>query len=359
MKVLMVHPSLRIVGGLPAYAADLTAFLESHREVELRHVDETEAKGYATILGAQSILSLLRGSARLWREFTRQLRAFCPDVVHLHSAHGKSLLEKTALAWLARREGARVVLHLHGPNLSAEMTGRRTVLGGLYRAVWSRRGICVVVLSKLTDQFLRRRMPEVQVVLLQNCVQINPLPTVPRCAPMRVGFLGVMNGFKGEHDFVEAISRTALRNYEVWMAGDGPTRDAIGRRVKALRLEDRVKLLGTIRGTAKAEFFEKIDLLCLPSRTDNLPLVILEAMAGARPVVGSKVGGIPELVDEGVTGWLVEPGDVPGLAATLDRAMANPEDLRRRGRQGWEKVRARHDWQVVGPRILALYRGES
>lgn len=356
MKILQVHPSLRLVGGLPAYAASLTAFLESCPGMEVGHVDETEAKGYATILGTQPVSNLIQGSARLRSALARQLKTFRPDLVHLHSAHGKSLVEKTALAWFARRSGARVVLHLHGPDLADEIAGKRAVLAWLYRAVWGDPGVRVVVLSEGAHQFLRREMPAVQVVRLSNGVEVNPAPTPLRCAPVRIGFLGVMNGFKGELDLVEAIGRKESQSCELLMAGDGPTREAVERRVKALHLEDRVKLLGTIEGEAKERFFEEIDVLCLPSRRDNLPIAILEAMAQARPVIASKVGGIPELVDDGVTGWLVEPGDVRNLAETIGRAVAAPEELKARGQRGWEKASRHYDWRVVGPQVVKLYQ---
>lgn len=359
MKVLMVHPSLQIVGGLPAYVAGLVEFLRTRPEIRLEHLDETKVKGYATIVNAQPVHRLISGSARLFREFSRRLEGFRPDVVHLHSAHGKSLLEKTAMAWLASRKGVRVVLHLHGPDLREEITGRGALLGAWYRRIWSRQGVCVVVLARTTEQFLRDRMPAANIVRLANGVRIHPSPTEPRCAPVRVGFLGVLNGFKGEEDLVEAISRTVSRNFEALMAGDGPTRHSVGRRILDLGLEGRVKLLGTIRGAEKDDFFDQIDLLCLPSRTDNLPLAVLEAMARARPVVASRIGGIPELVEDGVTGWLVDAGDVTGLARALDEAVDNAVEVRRRGQLGWEKARRDHDWQANGRGILALYQGDQ
>jgi glycosyltransferase involved in cell wall biosynthesis len=356
MRVLMVHPSLDLVGGLMTYVRDVTAFLGTCAEVEVRHVDETEAKGYATIFKPQPAFSLIRGSARLRTEVRRQLIAFKPDLVHLHSAHGKSLLEKTGLARLARRNGAKVVLHLHGPDLASEMTGKRAVLAWFYRAVWSDPGLAVVVLSERSRQFLSEKLPAARVVLLRNGVRIHPSPSVPRCDPVRIGFLGVMNGFKGELDLVEAVSRTESRNYEVLMAGDGVSREAVVRRVEALGLADRVKVLGAIQGAAKDRFFEDIDLLCLPSRSDNLPLAILEAMARARPVIASTAGGIPELVEDGVTGWLVAPGDIRGLAGAIDRAVGAPDELRALGRRGWEKAKRQYDWQLIGPEVEALYR---
>jgi len=357
MKVLMVHPSLEIVGGLPAYVTGLVDFLQGQPEIELQQLDETAAKGHATILNAQPVHRLLRGSVRLRREFVRRLDTFRPGVVHLHPAHGKSLFEKTVLAWIAVRRGARVILHLHGPDLSAEMTGRRRMLAALYRLIWSRPEVTVVVLSRQTRNFLQHEMPSVRIVLLPNGVQIPPTPGELRCSPVRIGFLGVMNGFKGEKDFVEAVGRISSGAFEAWMAGDGPGREALRNRIEELGLGDRVKLLGTVRGTAKEDFFNQTDLLCLPSRTDNLPLAILEAMARARPVVASRVGGIPELVEDGVTGWLVDAGDVAGLATTLQQAMVDTAELRRRGQQGWERVRMNHDQRVHGGRVLALYQG--
>ena len=97
--------------------------------------------------------------------------------------------------------------------------------------------------------------------------------------------------------------------------------------------------------------------MVLPSFAEGLPVVIMEAMALERPVVSTTVAGIPELVRQGVDGWLVAAGDVDALAETLAQVLkADISSLREMGRQGRERVTARHDIDVEAAKLLRLFK---
>jgi glycosyltransferase involved in cell wall biosynthesis len=98
-----------------------------------------------------------------------------------------------------------------------------------------------------------------------------------------------------------------------------------------------------------------IDVLVQPSRADNLPLAILEAMAAGLPVIGTRVGGIPELVVDGETGLLVDPERPEELAAALDSVAADPERRLELGRRGRERVREHFSADGIARRTVALY----
>jgi glycosyltransferase involved in cell wall biosynthesis len=98
-----------------------------------------------------------------------------------------------------------------------------------------------------------------------------------------------------------------------------------------------------------------LDVLVQPSRADNLPLAILEAMAAGLPVIGTRVGGIPELVLDGETGVLVAPEHPEELAVALDSLAADPERRLELGRRGRERVREHFSADGIARRIVALY----
>ena len=96
-------------------------------------------------------------------------------------------------------------------------------------------------------------------------------------------------------------------------------------------------------------------MLVQPSRADNLPLAVLEAMAAGLPVVGTRVGGIPELVVDGETGVLVEPEDPPALAEALDSLAASPELRRELGRAGRARGIEHFSPEGTARRMVAFY----
>jgi glycosyltransferase involved in cell wall biosynthesis len=100
-----------------------------------------------------------------------------------------------------------------------------------------------------------------------------------------------------------------------------------------------------------------LDVLVQPSRADNLPLAILEAMAAGLPVVGTRVGGIPELVADGETGFVVDAESPTALAEALERVAESPGPRLELGRRGRERVNEHFSSAGVARRMVELYEG--
>src|SRR5919204_317102 len=133
--------------------------------------------------------------------------------------------------------------------------------------------------------------------------------------PREVLFAGRLSPEKGIEELV-----AATEGMNLVVAGDGPLRHLVP------------DALGFVPHDELEGLYERAAVVVLPSYREGLPLSVLEAMAHGKPVVASAVGGIPEFVEDGVTGLLVEPGDVAGLRAAIERLLADPE-LRRRPRR--------------------------
>ncbi len=142
-----------------------------------------------------------------------------------------------------------------------------------------------------------------------------------------------------DHDtLLTAFSRLAGRHpeAELWLVGNGPRRPVLEQNVSDLGLAGRVKFLPVTKDLR--QIYQQAQVFVLSSVAEALPNVILEAMAAGLPVVATRVGGIPEAVAPGDTGFLVSPRDVDGLAATLEQLLDDPEAGRRLGRRGRERV---------------------
>lgn len=158
-------------------------------------------------------------------------------------------------------------------------------------------------------------------------------------------FVGRLVPRKGAVVLVEALAllRAAGRDTELHIAGDGPERESLTARVAELGLGGAVRFLGVLDESGVAVALGRAGLVVVPSLSEGLPTVIMEAMASGLPVVASAIDAIPELVRDGETGRLVPPGDPVRLAGAIADLLDRPELAQRMGAAGQRRVFERHD----------------
>jgi glycosyltransferase involved in cell wall biosynthesis len=170
-----------------------------------------------------------------------------------------------------------------------------------------------------------------------------------------MGFVGRLTAQKDPLTFLRVLAavRRARPDVQGVVVGDGPLGADVGREAAALGVAARCRVLGA-RSDVPA-LLAAMDVVVLTSTSEGFPFVVLEAMATERPVVATAVNGVPEIVENGVTGWLAPRGDVDALArATLD-VLAAPDAARRMGRAGRERVVDRFTAQRMVAETQALY----
>jgi glycosyltransferase involved in cell wall biosynthesis len=172
-----------------------------------------------------------------------------------------------------------------------------------------------------------------------------PYPSTANPVP-RIISVGRLVAFKGFENLVDACGELARRGLDLTceIIGDGPLRDELQARIDALKLSPRVKLLGSLSQGAVIEKLRVADIFALASVTDRqgasdvFPTVTIEAMAAARPVVSTRLAGIPELVAHGETGLLVASGDTSALVQALEELIRDPGLRSRYGRAGRARI---------------------
>jgi glycosyltransferase involved in cell wall biosynthesis len=280
--------------------------------------------------------------ASMIRELAARLRKLHAKVLCCHG-YKATLLGRLA----ARRAGVPVV------TVSRGWTGE-SLRVRLYEALerlglrWMDRVVCV---SEGQAQKVRRvgvRAP--RALVIPNAIQAERFaPPAPRQrqrlqelfrAPRTriVGAAGRLSPEKGFDVLVEAAARL-LRNdpgLGFILFGDGSQREALTRHVAAAGISANFVLTGFRRDLD--DLLPSLDLLVLPSFTEGMPNVVLEACAAGVPVVATTVGGTPEVIEEGVSGYLVPPGDAGGLATGIRDALASEERRRLLGQRGRERV---------------------
>ena len=202
--------------------------------------------------------------------------------------------------------------------------------------------------------------PKVQVVRCGLDPRYLTAEPTPPAASRRLLNIGRLEEQKGQLILVEAAALLRARgraDFEVVIVGGGRFRDVLAATIARHGLDDHVKLAGWMTGDQiRAELLGARGFV-LPSFAEGLPVVIMEALALARPVIATYVASIPELVRPGETGWLVPAGDPAALAdAMLALLDAPTEQLAAMGAAGAAAVRAAHDVRVEAGKLLDLIR---
>lgn len=273
-------------------------------------------------------------------------------ITHVH-AHFST--NATAVAMLCRLLGGPPYsFTVHGPDelvdpaangIAAKARHARHIVA---ISDYCRKRLCAVLPDLLHDRIkvIRCGLDPDRFVLAPPDPESRGLVCIGRLCPQ-----------KGQAELPAAVAALAGRfpDLHVDLVGDGETRPAIARAVRDHDVADRVVLHGW-RGNAEiARMLTAARALLLPSHAEGLPIVIMEAFALGRPVIGTRVAAIPELVDASC-GWLFEAGSADGLRAAIAAAMsADAATLAAMGAEGRRRVEARHDLKTIAPRLLSLF----
>lgn len=358
MRILFVVPWDQEVGGVAYVVGNLARGLEErgHGAVFLHPgaTDElvrTTTKwgfaGYrlrlrAPFAPAHPLRSVLAFSSLLLPTLIRLVRLLRREQIDLVNIH-YPLASFLPVALAARLAGKPIVTSVHGADLfPAGEAIRRYPLA--LRAVLGLSGRIVAPsdshLAKVTTQLpgLADRAESIHNgIRLEEFATSRRGPDAGRRPEGRYLLtIAAHNPKKGLDVLLSAFARVADRHPDVRLVllGDGPLRDQLEAQASRLELGERVRFLGT-RGRAETiELLQGCAVLVLASRAEPFGLAVLEALACGRPVVATRVGGIREIVRDGVDGLLVEPDDPAALAAAIDTFLDDPEAGRRCGRAG-------------------------
>jgi glycosyltransferase involved in cell wall biosynthesis len=294
-------------------------------------------------------------AAQAFLKFLRMIAMGRVGLLHAHAASDASFWRKSIFLAVAYAARVPIVFHMHG----AEFISYWRHGGALRRAVIRQvlnLSDTVVALSESWRTDLLTIAPHARVVVIPNPVEVHHRSTQFRRAG-RVLFLGRIGDRKGSFDLLRAVALLRGRHagLRLMCGGDGEL-DRFMRCARELGIESNVELLGWVRGPAKYRHLARATLFVLPSHAEGLPMALLEAMAAGTPVVVTPVGGIPELVRDGVDGLLVPPGDPEAIAAAIGRLLEDPALRERLAASARERVVSRHSLPAVVSRIETVYQ---
>jgi glycosyltransferase involved in cell wall biosynthesis len=174
--------------------------------------------------------------------------------------------------------------------------------------------------------------------------------------PLRALTIGRLAAVKGQAVLLDAVAELARRGcpVELTVAGWGPERERLERRAAQLGIADRVDFLGPVGQDRVAGLYAAADVFCTSSFAEGVPVVLMEAMACGLPTVATRIMGVPEVVEDGVTGLLVPPGRADALADALERLARRPDERAAMGQAGRRKVLEERDPRRSAERLLEL-----
>jgi glycosyltransferase involved in cell wall biosynthesis len=322
--------------------------------------DQAAARLFARV-GVPSVVAPVRSKWDV-SGLTRLRPLLSADIVHTHDRRGALYVLP-----VARSRGAFAVHTYHGlPEALAVLPGRSVpsaapALGtrerlrgfGLLRleALAANQGATIVPSKAMAEFLLAHEFPGSRMYIVPSGIDARRSAPVDHVGSPIIATAGILEPHKRIDVLLHAAARCGT-SHHIDVYGDGSLRDWLEREARRLRLN--VTFHGQV--TDLRERLEGADVFVLPSDGENLPIAILEAMAAALPVVATRVGGVSELVVDGETGVLVEPGDVDSMVTAISRLLEDQALRRRYGVAGATRVGTDFNIHSVAKATVDVYR---
>ncbi len=340
LKVLQVGPLPPPIGGMATVVKNL---LESLRgQCQLKHLNNAKTTAedrplWQGVVAQVKLLTRLVWLSVSWR----------PDVVHIHTCSWFTFWRNSLDVLLVRLLGRKVVLHIHGGRFDQFLSSLSGAKAMMARWIF-RLSNQVIVLGEEWKKVLSGWVPEERIKVVPNGVPVPPDYERSWHNPPLITCLASYDKGKGQRDLLKAVARLSPeRRVRVALLGDEGElgeKQALEDLAASLGLAGLVEIPGSKTGRDKQMYLDRTDIFCLPSYKEGLPMAMLEAMAEGIPVVATRVGAIPEVVEEGNEGCLFEAGDVGALTSYLSGLLEHPERAKLMGHAGHERLM--HDFSL-------------
>lgn len=341
MKILVLNYEFPPIGGGGGQAAADLCHALTDRGHELRvvtshgpGVEKNEFRQGCQILrvpvgrkkaARASFFSMLRYVVGAFFPALKWIKGWKPDVMHVHFA-----VPTGALAWILHLlTGTPYLLTAHlgdVPGGVPEKTGRwfRWIMP-FTPPIWRSAGR-VVAVSEFTRQLALQHYP-VDIEVIPNGVPLRRSHSVELQSPPRLLFAGRFQPQKNLMFLIEALNQISDLDWDCVLIGDGPQREAIAKRIQDHGLQERINLTGWIDPEAVDRWMDQSDILVMPSLSEGLPVVGVQALAHGLALIVNRAGGLGELVDEGANGRACDVGDEGCFVDSLRWCLSDPARL--------------------------------
>ena len=364
--VVVSGPRPTQLGGLATFVRILLSSAYMQERYELIHLDTTRGPrgvGQANRLAVVNLYYFVRQAV----EFIKLGFRYRPRLLHVPVTSFWSCWKDAAFILMARVMGMKVVAHLHGGAF------QRYYLGSPLPIQWTigcimRRAHVVIALSDRWKRFLLEEVsPNLNVQVVANTVDAMFAQAMDEVDEHSIEnqnlvlFVGLLSQGKGVLEILKAVPlvQKRLPDVKFLLAGTSASRQVkaeIDQACVEAKANEAVRFLGKVTGRAKLVLYLSASVFILPSHVEAMPYAILEAMCAGLPIVSTPVGAIPEMVEEGVNGFLIQPGDYYSLADRIIRLLEDAPLRASMSRNNRERIRAHYTPQVAMTQLDMIYR---
>lgn len=350
-KILIVGPELSLPGGV---AHHIKTLLSSPLNKEHK-LDYFKVGPKLNDSRAKIIIKFIFNPFRfLWK-----LLKFWPDVVHFNpSFDTKSLLREFIMIAICKIHGHATLVQLHGGNLAVLM--RKGHLHIYIRLIfkWASH---LVLLTNIQKKPLLKYCAADRLSVIPNMIDTKVYchKKQNNNSRYRILYMSKIELKKGAFDVLESIHLVLKRfsNVKFIFAGDGPDKNKLQLLCCENEFEDSVKFLGYLKDQKKLNFLSRGDIFLFPSHyNEGMPYALLEAMASGLPVIATTVGGVPEIIEPLVNGFLVPPQQPKKLARAINKLLASYKIRKKIGDINRYKAETEYDIKVVCEKFDKLYK---
>ena len=242
-------------------------------------------------------------------------------IVHVHISRRASFYRKSVFISQAYKRGKKIIIHVHNGAIEQFYRDECNDRQKSYFKKIFLMADTVILLSNDLMPFFSEFIDQNKITILPNSI-IIPDYLRNNYSDMNILFLGRLNREKGIFDFLESIYYISGKYPDIhaYVAGDGDLSEC-KLYCQKKEIENRVTFTGWISGRQKEELLEKCGIFVLPSYSEGMPIALLEAMSYRCIIIATNVGGIPEIINNGRNGFLVEPGNISQLCSCLENVL--------------------------------------
>ncbi|MCU1289128.1 MAG: glycosyl transferase group 1 [Acidobacteria bacterium] len=280
-----------------------------------------------------------------------------PHLIYVHLGSNASLYRESFFIFLAKLLRKPVIAHFHAGDINEYYPFQSSAGRG-----YIRRAIAfsdkIIAVSEESARQLRNVVGNLNISVIPNAIDTSVFKfnrkTVNECESpgfLRLLFVGAVGKLKGEKDLIKALSILRERKFFIKVSFLGYGAENLKSYCEKLNVAEFIEFAGAVSMSERIDFFRKADIFVLPTYAEAMPMSVIEAMAAGLPVISTKVGGIPELIEHGKDGLLYAAGDVNALADNISLLLGDETARINLGRNARKKASEQMDFHPYAQKL--------